>query len=57
MSIAVNRLTEERKNWRKDHPAGFYARPEKKSDNSTDIMTWEVGIPGKDGEFIKLFGI
>lgn len=36
--IAVARLTEERKNWRKDHPAGFYARPMKKSDNSTDIM-------------------
>lgn len=49
MSIAVNRLTEERKNWRKDHPAGFYARPIKNDDNSTDIMKWEVGIPGKDG--------
>lgn len=47
--IAVGRLTEERKNWRKDHPAGFHARPVKKEDNSTNIMTWEIGIPGKHG--------
>lgn len=47
--IAIGRLTEERKNWRKDHPAGFHARPVKKDDNSTNIMTWEIGIPGKDG--------
>ena len=48
--IAVGRLTEERKNWRKDHPAGFYARPAKKDDNSTNIMEWETGIPGRDGK-------
>lgn len=51
--IAVGRLTEERKNWRKDHPPGFYARPGKKADNSTDVMTWETGIPGKDGIIFK----
>lgn len=45
--IAIGRLTEERKNWRKEHPPGFHARPIKKADNSTDIMTWEIGIPGK----------
>ena len=28
---------------------GFYARPIKKPDNSTDIMFWETGIPGKAG--------
>ena len=40
---------EERKNWRKDHPPGFYARPAKgaSGDGSTDIMKWETGIPGK----------
>ena len=48
-SIAVGRLNEERKNWRKDHPPGFYAKPEKKEDNSTNIMKWETGIPGPDG--------
>jgi len=46
--IAIGRLTEERKNWRKDHPIGFYARPCKKADNSNDIMKWETGIPGKE---------
>lgn len=50
--IAVGRLTEERKNWRKDHPPGFYARPVKKEDNSTDIMCWETGIPGREGTFL-----
>jgi ubiquitin-protein ligase len=45
--ITVARLTEERKNWRKDHPAGFYARPLKKGDGSNDLMRWEAGIPGK----------
>ena len=47
--IAVGRLTEERKNWRKDHPPGFSAKPMKKDDNSTDVMLWETGIPGKTG--------
>jgi len=49
--IAQGRLAEERKNWRKDHPPGFYARPAKSGsgDGSTDLMKWESGIPGKDG--------
>jgi ubiquitin-protein ligase len=47
--ISTARLSEERKNWRKDHPTGFYARPMRKSDGSNDIMTWEAGIPGKAG--------
>jgi ubiquitin-conjugating enzyme E2 I len=51
--IAVGRLTEERKNWRKDHPPGFFARPVKKDDNSTNIMAWETGIPGKEGEHAR----
>ena len=51
--IAVGRLTEERKNWRKDHPPGFYARPVKKEDNSTDIMSWETGIPGREGSRVS----
>lgn len=49
-SIAVGRLSEERKNWRKDHPPGFYARPAKREDNSMNIMVWEVGIPGKESK-------
>ncbi|KAG8833764.1 E2 SUMO-conjugating protein ubc9 [Serendipita sp. 399] len=41
------RLAEERKQWRKDHPFGFYARPTKAADGSLNLMEWEVGIPGK----------
>mmetsp|Transcript_11152 Transcript_11152/g.24861 ORF Transcript_11152/g.24861 Transcript_11152/m.24861 type:complete len:160 (+) Transcript_11152:175-654(+) len=48
-SIAVGRLSEERKAWRRDHPIGFYARPTSKGDGSSDMMTWEAGIPGKEG--------
>jgi ubiquitin-conjugating enzyme E2 I len=47
--LAIGRLAAERKNWRKDYPEGFYARPIKKADNSTDMMIWEAGVPGKTG--------
>ncbi|KAH3732443.1 ubiquitin-conjugating enzyme [Pelomyxa schiedti] len=45
--IARGRLTEERRQWRKDHPAGFYARPKTNSDGSLDLFFWECGVPGK----------
>ena len=45
--ICRMRLTEERKQWRKDHPFGFYAKPSKSDDGSMNLMEWEVGIPGK----------
>eukprot|EP00177_Eucheuma_denticulatum_P002508 GFKZ01004504.1.p1 GENE.GFKZ01004504.1~~GFKZ01004504.1.p1 ORF type:complete len:158 (-),score=12.26 GFKZ01004504.1:537-1010(-) len=45
--IARGRLLEERKQWRLDHPVGFYARPEKK-DGQSNLMRWECGIPGKE---------
>lgn len=48
-SLAKTRLQEERKNWRKDHPYGFYAKPKKNADGSLDMMTWECGVPGKRG--------
>lgn len=38
-----------RKQWRKDHPFGFYAKPNKTADGKLDLMTWSVGIPGKAG--------
>mmetsp|Transcript_5558 Transcript_5558/g.15995 ORF Transcript_5558/g.15995 Transcript_5558/m.15995 type:complete len:161 (-) Transcript_5558:18-500(-) len=47
--IARGRLKEERKAWRRDHPYGFYARPISKGDGSSDIMSWEAGVPGKEG--------
>ncbi|ORY73269.1 ubiquitin-conjugating enzyme 9 [Leucosporidium creatinivorum] len=46
--ICLMRLQEERKQWRKDHPFGFWARPQKK-DDGLDLMNWDVGIPGKEG--------
>ena len=80
-NIAQTRISQERKNWRKDHPPvryivpdschhptrrpgasttlaqrtstvqlqGFWARPEKNADGSTNLMKWRCGIPGKDG--------
>ena len=46
--IAHQRLAEERKNWRKSKPFGFYARPSTNvSDGSINILKWECGIPGK----------
>ncbi|KAH9408170.1 SUMO-conjugating enzyme UBC9 [Tyrophagus putrescentiae] len=46
-SIALTRLAEERKAWRKDHPFGFFAKPVKKPDGTFDLMEWECAIPGK----------
>ncbi len=37
-----------RKQWRKDHPFGFYARPQKTPQGVLDLKTWECGIPGKE---------
>ncbi len=47
--IAVGRLAEERRLWRRDHPSGFYAKPMKLDDNSSNTLMWEAGIPGKEG--------
>lgn len=49
MEQALSRLNEERKNWRKDHPFEFYARPKKLPDGTCDMLTWECGVPGKEG--------
>jgi len=47
--IAIARLSEERKGWRKEHPFGFVARPTKNSDGTLNLMNWECAIPGKKG--------
>ena len=47
--IARGRLLEERKAWRKDHPIGFYAKPQVTEDGATNIFKWSAGIPGKAG--------
>lgn len=36
------------KQWRKDHPFGFYARPQKNAQGVLDLKVWECGIPGKE---------
>ncbi|KAM0754597.1 ubiquitin-conjugating enzyme 9 [Meredithblackwellia eburnea MCA 4105] len=46
--ICHMRLQEERKQWRKDHPYGFWARPQKNGD-TLNLLQWDVGIPGKEG--------
>ncbi|XP_065065752.1 SUMO-conjugating enzyme UBC9-B-like [Rhopilema esculentum] len=48
-SIALGRLSEERKAWRKDHPFGFVAKPAKNEDGTLNMMQWECSIPGKKG--------
>jgi ubiquitin-conjugating enzyme E2 I len=42
-------VKKERKNWRRDHPFGFYARPKSSPEGSSNLMLWEAGIPGKEG--------
>ena len=64
MSLCANRLQEERsvthcndemsaeskrrKQWRKDHPFGFFAKPAKSPQGGLDLMKWSCGIPGKE---------
>uniref|UniRef100_A0A915DH55 SUMO-conjugating enzyme UBC9 n=1 Tax=Ditylenchus dipsaci TaxID=166011 RepID=A0A915DH55_9BILA len=45
-TIAVARLAEERKSWRKDHPHGFVAKVCKNPDGTLDLFRWKCGIPG-----------
>lgn len=42
-----SRLTIHSKAWRKDHPFGFVARPEK-TNGVLDLKKWTCSIPGKD---------
>lgn len=46
-NIALGRLSEERKAWRKDHPFGFVAKPVKNADGTLNLTNWECSIPGK----------
>ena len=47
MSLARDRLTQERREWSRDHPFGFYARPSRAADGSVDLLKWECDIPAK----------
>lgn len=44
-SLATNRLEQERKNFRKNRPFGFIAKP-RSSGNGLDLMYWNCKIPG-----------
>ncbi|TNV78148.1 hypothetical protein FGO68_gene9860 [Halteria grandinella] len=59
MQIAKERLMKERKDWRKDHPPGFSARPQINPEtDEQDLFHWVCKIPGKPstpwegGEFV-----
>ncbi|VDN18811.1 unnamed protein product [Gongylonema pulchrum] len=47
--LAISRLAEERKAWRKNHPFGFIARPALNPDGTRNLFHWECAIPGKQG--------
>lgn len=46
-ALAKGRLVQERKQWRRDKPFGFHARPESNADGSVNMMKWKCYIPGK----------
>ena len=47
--MALERLTEERKNWRKTKPFGFEAKPLTLPDGSTNLFEWKCIVPGREG--------
>ena len=48
-SVALARLGEERRNWRRDRPPGFFARPETTATGETNLFRWRCSIPGARG--------
>ncbi len=48
MSVALSRLAQERKIWKKDHPCGFVAKPAHGQDGAVNLLVWECVIPGPD---------
>jgi len=57
MDIAKERLLQERKNWRKEHPYGFFAKPFKTESGTLDIFKWDCLIPGKKGVSSSLISL
>jgi ubiquitin-protein ligase len=41
-------LTASRKQWRRDHPFGFFAKPMRGSNGMMDLKKWDCGVPGKE---------
>ncbi len=48
MDLAKQRLINERKNWRKNHPPGFIAKP-MTEDDCPNLKKWVCFIPGVKG--------
>uniref|UniRef100_A0A7S0R6L9 UBC core domain-containing protein n=1 Tax=Chlamydomonas leiostraca TaxID=1034604 RepID=A0A7S0R6L9_9CHLO len=48
-TLAQERLAQERKDWRKNRPFGFAAKPVTRDDGSVDMLTWTCSVPGKAG--------
>ena len=38
---------QERKNWRKDHPPNFVAKPQLRPDGTSNLMKWDIKIPAR----------
>jgi ubiquitin-conjugating enzyme E2 I len=36
------------KQWRRDHPFGFFAKPMRNPQGVLDLKKWDCGVPGKD---------
>ena len=47
MGVAQQRILAERKNWRKDKPFGFFARPEVQEDGYARHQGFELRTPSK----------
>jgi len=43
-----NLTVNSRKQWRRDHPFGFFAKPARTPQGILDLKKWECGVPGKD---------
>jgi hypothetical protein len=41
-------LTRRRKQWRRDHPFGFFAKPMRGANGMMDLKKWDCGVPGKE---------
>ena len=41
-------MDHDRKNWRRDHPFGFVAKPVRTDKGTVDLRTWDCAIPGKE---------
>lgn len=44
---AEARLQAERKNWRKDRPENFVAKPSTRADGTSNLFVWDIIIPAK----------